>query len=85
MIHNPPTKQVTSHSWKGVQKERSQLVQTMKHQGIFPDHDGNADWPHAKHIVCFEPHQIVRVEGGLQHDTQIDKVAKIQHKQFGFL
>ena len=57
----------------------------MEHQWVLPDHDGNADWSHTQDIIGLKPHQVVRIKGRLADDAQVDKVAEIQHKQFGFL
>ena len=57
----------------------------MEHQWVLPDHDGNADWSHTQDIIGFKPHQVVRIKGRLADDAQVDKIAEIQHKQFGFL
>ena len=34
VIHDPPPKQMTSHGWKGMQKERSQLVQAARKENL---------------------------------------------------
>ena len=57
----------------------------MEHQWVLPDHDGNADWSHTQDIIGLKPHQVVRIKGRLADDAQVDKIAEIQHKQFGFL
>ena len=57
----------------------------MEHQWVLPDHDGNADWSHTQNIIGLKPHQVVRIKGRLADDAQVDKIAEIQHKQFGFL
>ena len=53
----------------------------MEDEGVLPDHHRHQQAAHAERVVGEVPGHVGRVEAGLYHAGDVDKVTQVQHEQ----
>jgi hypothetical protein len=66
-----------------MEKEGGELVQAVEDHAVVPHDDSGHEAPHAQNIVSLVPDKIVSKETSLQDDTEVHKVAEVNHEQPG--